>query len=174
VSVAERLAALPRRLGALVYEALLLLAFALVAGFALLPLVSPHASTAPLMVPALLPRAISFCALVGGAAVYCTWFWSDGRRTLPQKTWRIRLVDADGRPPTKRTALLRYAAGWIGPGAALGAYAAMDSTRHAAWSAALLALGYGWALIDREHQFLHDRIAGTRLVLDRNASGLVP
>jgi hypothetical protein len=26
-------------------------------------------------------------------------------------------------------------------------------------------IGLGWALIDRDRQFLHDRLAGTRLVL---------
>jgi uncharacterized RDD family membrane protein YckC len=160
---------LPRRLGALLYEAMLLLALALVVGFALLPFVSPHASTQQaLTIPAILPRAMFFCALVAGAALYCSWFWSDGRRTLPQKTWRIRLTDEDGRAPTKKTALLRYVAGWIGPAAALAAYAMLHSTRYAAWAAVLLGLNYAWALLDREHQFLHDRIAGTRLIRDRH------
>jgi len=31
----------------------------------------------------------------------------------------------------------------------------------------LLALNYAWALVDPDRQFLHDRIAGTRLVLAR-------
>jgi hypothetical protein len=33
---------------------------------------------------------------------------------------------------------------------------------------AVLALGAGfaWALVDQDHQFLHDRLAGTRIVKD--------
>jgi uncharacterized RDD family membrane protein YckC len=31
-------------------------------------------------------------------------------------------------------------------------------------AAALLPLSILWALVDREHQFLHDRLAGTRLI----------
>ena len=147
--------------------ALLLLALALVAGFALLPLVSPRASPQQaLTIPAAVPRAMLSCALIGGSAIYCMWFWSEGRRTLPQKTWRIRLVDVDARAPTRGTALLRYVAGWIGPAAALGTYAVLHSTRYATWAAALVVLNYAWALFDREHQFLHDRIAGTRAIRD--------
>ncbi|HNL22615.1 MAG TPA: RDD family protein, partial [Rhodocyclaceae bacterium] len=31
---------------------------------------------------------------------------------------------------------------------------------------ALLGAGFLWALVDSERQFLHDRIAGTRIVLE--------
>jgi hypothetical protein len=31
-------------------------------------------------------------------------------------------------------------------------------------SLALSGIGIGWALVDRDRQFLHDRLAGTRLV----------
>jgi uncharacterized RDD family membrane protein YckC len=30
----------------------------------------------------------------------------------------------------------------------------------------LLAVNYGWALLDPDRRFLHDRIAGTRLVAE--------
>src|SRR6478736_519094 len=99
-------------MGALVYEALLLGALALVAGFLLLPLVSP-ARGATLAIPPIFVRTMTFCMLVAAAAIYYGWFWSEGRRTLPQKTWRLRLVDVDGGPLPRATALVRYAAGWI-------------------------------------------------------------
>jgi uncharacterized RDD family membrane protein YckC len=158
-------ASLARRLGALLYEALLLAAMALIAGFALLPLAPPHAGTyRALSVPGVLARTAMFCILAAGAAWFYAWSWSEGRRTLPQKTWRLALVDARGRPPTRRAALVRYAAAWIGPAAAIAAYVALRPTGHARYAAALLALNYAWALVDRERRFLHDRIAGTRLV----------
>ena len=80
------------------------------------------------------------------------------------KTWHIAIVTVAGAPPDRRTALGRYLALWIGPACALAAYAALHPWglgAHAAW---LLALNYLWALVDPERLFLHDRIAGTRLV----------
>ena len=60
------------------------------------------------------------------------------------KTWRIRLVRHDGAAVSIPRALHRYAL------AALGFFA--------------LGLGFWWALVDRDRQFLHDRLAGTALV----------
>ena len=105
-----------------------------------------------------------FCGVFAAGALYFGWMWSGGRRTLPMKTWRINLVLRDGAAVDPKTALIRYAAAWIGPGLALLAYIALKSTgygKHALW---LLGLGYAWALIDPDRQFLHDRIAGTRII----------
>jgi hypothetical protein len=35
---------------------------------------------------------------------------------------------------------------------------------HGRWALAALALNYAWAFVDMDRQFLHDRIAGTRLM----------
>ena len=165
--VAAAPASLARRLGALLYEALLLVAMALVAGFAFLPLISPVTSTAAAPgVPPPFARTMLFCALSGLAALYCTWCWSEGRRTLPQKTWRIRIVGDDGRPIARKTALLRYLAAWIGPAAALAVYAALPATPLRRYALLIGLLNYAFALVDRERRFLHDRLAGTRLVRD--------
>ena len=160
-------ASLARRLGALLYEALLLLAMAFVAGFALLPLISPNAAmSSTLVIPPVFARTMMSCILVAGAAIYYAWCWSDGRRTLPQKTWRLRLVDRADRPPTRKTALVRYAAGWLGPAAALAAYGVLRPGGTGRYAALLLLLNYAWALVDPTRQFLHDRIAQTRVVQD--------
>lgn len=76
--------------------------------------------------------------------LYFAWQWMRGGQTLAMKTWRIRLVAADGGPVTPNLALLRYTLAWIGTLAG-GA-------------------GFAWALVDRDRQYLHDRLAGTRLV----------
>ena len=158
-------AKLTRRIGALFYEALLLIAMAFGVGFALLPLVSPVGSgSQDLVVPRLLARALMGCVLVGGAAIYYGWCWSRGRRTLPQKTWRLQLVDRDGGPVTWPEAMLRYAAVWIGPAMALAGYSALQTTGHARNALAFMLVNYCWALFDRDGQFLHDRVAGTRVV----------
>lgn len=161
------LASLRRRFASLVYELLLVVALLFVASFALLPLVTPgHAGTAQsLALPALPQRVAMGCVLFAVLAFYFTWCWSSGRRTLPMKTWKLRLVDRAGNDLTSRTALLRYLCVWIGPLAAVAAYAALASHgwgAHAAW---LVLLGWLWAFVDRDRQFLHDRLAGTHFVL---------
>ena len=156
-----------RRIGALLYEALLLVAMAFFAGFLFLPLVSPRGgSHQTLTVPPIFARTLMFCVLVGGAATYYAWCWSGGRRTLPQKTWRLRLIDRRGGPLSRRQALVRYAAAWIGPALALAGYAALHESGYARNVLAFAALNYCWAIIDPDRQFLHDRIAGTRVVED--------
>lgn len=160
-------APLTRRLGALLYEALLLVAMALVLGFALLPLVSPAGAVdRTLTIPPPFARAMMFCALAAAGAIYYGWCWSGGRRTLPQKTWRLRIVAEDGAVVTRKTALLRYAAAWIGPVAGVIAYAALRSTGPGRYAAVLVATNYAWAFVDRDRQFLHDRIAGTRVAVE--------
>jgi uncharacterized RDD family membrane protein YckC len=76
----------------------------------------------------------------GGYFVYC---WVKGGRTLAMKTWHLKLAQADGTAVGWRRAWLRYAL------AVPGLF--------------LLALGFWWAFIDRDGQFLHDRLAGTRI-----------
>lgn len=167
VPAAATPASLARRLGALLYEALLLVAMALIAGFAFLPLTSPAMSTAATpSVPPPFARTMLFCALAGLAALYYTWCWSEGRRTLPQKTWRIRIVGEDLRPIARRTALLRYLAAWIGPAAALALYAALPASPFRRYALLMAVVNYAFALVDRDRRFLHDRVAGTRVVRD--------
>ena len=68
-------------------------------------------------------------------AGYFLWCWLRGGQTLAMKAWHIRLVDVTPRKAVVRFLLL-----------------------------ALLPLSIAWALFDRDRQFLHDRLAGTRLV----------
>ncbi|MBS3936122.1 MAG: RDD family protein [Sulfuritalea sp.] len=84
-------------------------------------------------------RALVFLAL----AIYFLWHWQDGRQTLPMRTWHLHLVDRLGRPPALILLAWRYVLAW--PSIGLG-------------------LGILWALVDRDRQFLHDRLAGTRLI----------
>ena len=69
-------------------------------------------------------------------AAYFLWCWLRGGQTLAMKAWRIRLVEV-----TPQRALLRFALALL-----------------------LLPVSILWAPFDREKQFLHDRLAGTRLV----------
>ena len=138
VSGHEQPPGLLRRLASMLYETLTLLAV-----LALL-LVFPHvligALTHHVATPTFL-QAHAFLVLL----IYFQWFWCHGGQTLAMKTWRIRLVSADGAPVRPVQALMRYLLCW--PGILLGG------------------IGILWALLDRDGQFLHDRIAGTRLVM---------
>lgn len=101
-------------------------------------------------------------------AAYFLWCWLRGGQTLAMRAWRIRLI-APGRarvPPG--TALLRLAYAGLFVGGFLLSIAAAFSHRDpwiAFASLAFTGVGLGWALVDRDRQFLHDRLAGTRLVL---------
>jgi uncharacterized RDD family membrane protein YckC len=129
-----------RRLLGMGYELLLILALLAVA--VLLPHLLIAASTHYLATPLVL-----WAHLFATLLAYFVWFWSHGRQTLPMKTWRIRLVTHDGLPLRPTQALWRYL--WSWPSILLGG------------------VGLIWALIDREGQFLHDRLAGTRLIQER-------
>ncbi|MDA8109861.1 MAG: RDD family protein [Betaproteobacteria bacterium] len=106
-----------------------------------------------------------FAAVFGAYFLYC---WLRGGQTLAMRAWRIRLV-APGcaRVPVRR-ALLRLAYAAVLLGAFLAAIIAAFVHRNpwlAFASLALTGVGLGWVLVDRDRQFLHDRLAGTRLVL---------
>ena len=77
---------------------------------------------------------------------FYVWQWAGVGQTLPMKTWKLRLVATDEKPVNVRRATLRYAAALV--------------------SVATLGLGFLWALLDRDGHFLHDRLAGTKLVVN--------
>jgi len=127
-----------RRLASMLYECLLL--FGILAALLVLPHFLLGALAHRLVTP-IIVQAHAFIVLL----VYCLWFWSNGRQTLAMKTWRIRLLTREGQSVRPAQALLRYLLCW--PSIILGG------------------IGILWALVDRERLFLHDRLAGTQLVL---------
>jgi uncharacterized RDD family membrane protein YckC len=147
-----------RRLVAMVYE--LLLAFAalflpfLVFEFAV------NASHAAMVEHG--RQALAF--LVLGA--YFIHQWHRNGQTLAMQTWRLRVTLASGAPVPLARAALRYLLAWMWVLPALVA-SALFGLEH--WQAlGAIAIGIAaWSLtafLDRDRQFLHDRIAGTRLV----------
>jgi uncharacterized RDD family membrane protein YckC len=157
-------ASLARRLASLAYETLILCALVLVAGFVTLPLVPPAQDGGALRVPDAPARALSLAIVFGAGAAYCVASWSGGRRTLPMKTWRIALVRREGTPVDRHTAFTRYLCAWIGPALALAGFLALRPLGAGAPAACLVAVNFRGALVDPDRQFLHDRIAGTRIV----------
>lgn len=101
---------------------------------------------------------------------YFVWFWTrDKGQTLAMKTWHIRVIDKNGMPLTRARAALRYLLCWLWilpPLAILGLAPHWQDTKGLA---SLFSLSWVvfWALLARmlpERQFLHDILAGTRLI----------
>ena len=110
-------------------------------------------------------------------AAYFLWCWLRGGQTLAMRTWRVRVEARDGGPLSPRAALLRFAWASVSVGALFGAITAAWVMRSPWLALGLLAacgLGLGWPLFDRDRQFLHDRLAGTRLAMAGEPRGCGP
>jgi uncharacterized RDD family membrane protein YckC len=129
-------ASLKRRLLSLIYESLILAALLLAGALPVVMLTRTwdHA----------LARAFLQIWLLFLCGLYYVWQWVHVGQTLPMKTWRLRLVARDGSTVTVARATLRYALALAGT--------------------LMFGSGFLWALLDRKRHFLHDRLAGTRII----------
>lgn len=125
-----------RRLASMFYESLLLLG---VLAVMIVPLVLLGAFA---RVQPSIPELRVYMVL--GLALYFLWHWSGGRQTLAMRTWKLQIGTPAGATPPLWRLSLRYILAW--PCLALGG------------------IGIFWALLDRDRQFLHDRLAGTRII----------
>jgi uncharacterized RDD family membrane protein YckC len=136
-ALSARAPAIARRLASALYDLLLTVALAIFVTFPFLAVFGDSTQ-------GWRRHALQAWVLVAIGAYY-VWFWTRGGQTLPMKTWRIRLVRAEGGGPVHAgRALHRYALALLGTLA--------------------VGVGFAWALVDRDRQFLHDRLAGTALV----------
>lgn len=149
---------LGRRMACWLYEGMLLFAVVFVAGWLF--------STLGQMRNAMDERRHllqAFLFIVFG--IYFSWFWSRGQ-TLAMKTWHIRIVDHAGQPISQARALLRYLFGWLWflPPLVAAWVWGLGGVEVAVLCCGWIAI---WALLSRFHaqrQFVHDALAGTRLV----------
>jgi len=86
--------------------------------------------------------------LLGIAGLYQLYFAGMAGQTLGMRFMGIRVIDRHGRPPGPSRGLLRLLA--LAP------------------SVGPAALGWLWALFDREHRALHDHLAGTYVIVDED------
>jgi len=130
-------AGLPRRLAAMAYDSLPLLALLFLATF--LALLANGGEAVP-------PGSLSLqLALLVVAAGFFVVSWHFGGQTPGMRAWRLRVECRDGTR-----------VGWLGGCARFMA---------ALVSLACFGLGFAWALVDRHGLTWHDRLAGTRVVL---------
>lgn len=150
---------LKRRLICLVYDAFLIIAVGALADFiAMYSLQKLGGRIAEQG-----PKMIAF--LVVGA--YLIHSWSGSGFTLAMKTWRIKLVKVGYPRVPFRNAAIRYvfSYGWLLTGGLI--YYVLGRHNWKDMSLSMLAGVILWALtafLDKDRQFLHDKVAGTRLI----------
>jgi len=130
-----------RRVLSMLYESLVVFAIAFFAGFAFY-----GATQSRLSADTRLAFQLYLFLVLGAYFIAC---WSRGGRTLPMQTWKMRVVRHDNLPVGVGRAALRYVLAWP--------------------SLLLFGVGVFWAFFDRDRQFLHDRLAGTRIVATDDA-----
>ncbi|MCX7190689.1 MAG: RDD family protein [Methylotenera sp.] len=83
--------------------------------------------------------------------VYFVWCWKRSGQTLAMQTWQLKVVNEDYQLLTWNRAMTRYVLASV--------------------SLMLFGLGFLWAIVDRGHLFLHDRLLNTNIIyVPRNAA----
>lgn len=137
----SQLAGIWRRLAALAYEAILLFAILFISGYLFVALAG--------RAPQGLLRWLFYGYLLSVCGAYFVFCWVRSGQTLAQKSWGLRVIATDGSLLSWHKAALRY----------LLAMASVGS-----------GIGLLWAMFDPQHQFLHDRLVGSRLVIAKPLS----
>lgn len=130
------LAPLWPRFGAIVYESVLLFGITFIASWVFVTTLGDATHGAMRFVF----RGYLFTVL----GVYFVFCWRRTGQTLAMKTWGLRLRGADGRSISLPLAIARYTLAVAG--------------------ATCAGAGFVWAFVDRDRQFLHDRLLGSRIV----------
>ena len=128
---------LGKRIASLAYESLLLLGVLSVA------FMIPHLALG-IGLEIVLPGYVMLTHVFVVLGAYFLWYWTHGGQTLAMQTWKLRISTPSGAPPSLPMLILRYSLAWP--------------------SVLLYGTGLLWAIVDRDRQFLHDRLAGTRIV----------
>lgn len=136
----SRHAGLLRRLMAIIYDTLLLLAVLFIATSVAMVFnqgdaIEPGQAIYPYYIVYLI--ILSFC--------FYGWFWTHGGQTLGMKTWKMKLVCVDGDAITWWLAFIRFISAAI------------------SWAAA--GLGFLWSLVHPEKRTWHD-IASRCVLID--------
>ena len=137
-----------RRLAAMVYDSVLMLAIWMVVAFIVLSLFGiDNARTVDGETVALDPlyKNILLAAMILSAYAFFGWFWTHSGQTLGMQAWRVRVVNNDGGTITAGQSVSRFALALV--------------------SCLLFGLGFLMMLFNSKKETLHDRYSNTQLVL---------
>lgn len=100
------------------------------------------------------------------AGLYFVFFWVRSGQTLAMKTWRIRLEDSQHRKIPLIKAIVRYCLAWMWflPGLAIAAQLQLSPLNSLLAVSICFLLWALTAIFNDDKQFLHDKLAKTRLV----------
>ena len=153
-------AGLFRRLAALLYDALLVIAILFIAALPL-PLVEESVRTL------WWARILEQLYLVTAWFLFFGWFWTHGGQTVGMKAWRMKLLRENGDKPSWRDALIRFAlsSGCFYLLLALFGLGILSGKIAFILAGITFGLAFLWILIDRKGCAWHDRLSRTRLVV---------
>ena len=149
---------LKRRFICMIYEAMLLFGVVFIAGWLFDTLTQSHHAL-------MLRNARQFWLFIV-LGVYFIFFWRRGGQTLAMKTWRIKVIAPGYENIPLAKAIMRYLLAWMWFLPAMAIDYAIGLT---GWnSIGVLVTGMTlWtitAVFDKDRQYLHDRISGTKLI----------
>jgi uncharacterized RDD family membrane protein YckC len=125
-----------RRIAAICYDAILLIAVLFIATALLLPINSGQAFTTEQYYYPIYLFIISF--------FFFGWFWTHGGQTLGQRAWKIKVLTFTGKQLNWQQAFIRFL--W------------------AIFSWALCGLGFLWILVSKDKLAWHDHLSKTKIV----------
>ena len=153
-------AGLLRRLAALLYDALLVIAVLFIAALPL-PLVEEPVRTL------WWARTLEQIYLLTAWFLFFGWFWTHGGQTVGMKAWRMKLLRENGDKPGWRDALIRFvvSSGCFCLLLTLFGLEVLSGKIAIILASMAFSLAFFWILIDRKGCAWHDRLSRTRLVV---------
>jgi uncharacterized RDD family membrane protein YckC len=130
---------LGRRLAAMIYDGLILIALYIILGGLLVTAISSGGDEMLRLSPA---TAMSLFFSI--SFLYYSHSWRKGGQTVGMKSWRLTLINDDGRPIQLSQCMLRSGIGFF--------------------SILAAGLGFWWMLFDKQQRTWHDIASVTRVV----------
>ncbi len=128
-----------RRLAAILYDLLVLLAVLFFATAIVLPLNFGEAFSSEQFLYPIYLLIVSF--------IFYGWFWTHGGQTLGLRSWKMTVLTFDQQPINWKQAFIRFITAII------------------SWLC--LGLGFVWFFVDKKQMTWHDRLSGTSLFLKK-------
>lgn len=133
-----------RRLAAMAYDSILVMAIWMVVAFVVLSLFGvDNARTVDGDTVTLDPvyKNILLLTMIASAWAFFAWFWTHSGQTLGMQAWRIKVANRDGSRITLGQTLVRF-------------FAAIPAFL-------LFGIGYFYMFVDRDRQTVHDKLSGS-------------